>query len=229
RTRTRGLPAPDRPAFGRLAQSRTFSSHGGDNDAPHSHQLCAGAQSRETLGQRRGNRAGRCVRRLHRSSNRPAAPECHTGPPERARSSAGAGRGAPVLRRPFDRRNGGGPRDLAGHRETRMDHGPAVAHAANTERIGPVTAEQWGEVKSVLAAVLDAPPEERASLLETLCGSNSEIRAQVESLLALETRAGDLLNTEGAPGAALRKPAPTPEQIGAWRVLREIGRGGMGV
>jgi len=92
-----------------------------------------------------------------------------------------------------------------------------------------MTGVRWGEVKAVLAAVLDAPPSERPELLETLCGSNGEMRARVESLLALETRAGEVLNTQRAPGAALRSEPRQPTRIGPYSVLREIGRGGMGV
>jgi serine/threonine protein kinase len=92
-----------------------------------------------------------------------------------------------------------------------------------------MTPARWGEVKAVLAAVLETPPAERAALLDTLTGSDSAMRASVESLLALETQAADVMNTAAAPGAALRAPEPLPEQIGPYRVVREIGRGGMGV
>ena len=54
-----------------------------------------------------------------------------------------------------------------------------------------MTAQRWSEVKAVLGEVMDAPEIERAALLDQLCGSDSEMRAQVESLLALEARAGD--------------------------------------
>ena len=93
-----------------------------------------------------------------------------------------------------------------------------------------MTAARWGEVKTVLAAVLEAPEAERPALLDKLCGSDSEMRASVDSLLAMEARADDVLNTERAPGASLLpREAPAPQQIGPYRVLREIGRGGMGV
>jgi tetratricopeptide (TPR) repeat protein/predicted Ser/Thr protein kinase len=92
-----------------------------------------------------------------------------------------------------------------------------------------MTAARWGEVKVVLAAVLDATTTERPALLEKLCGGDVQLRSEVESLLALETRASDVLNTAAAPGAALTREAPAPQQIGPYRVLREIGRGGMGV
>ena len=52
------------------------------------------------------------------------------------------------------------------------------------------------------------------------------MRASVEALLSVETRAADVLNTQAAPGAALRLPEALPERIGPYRVLHEIGRGG---
>ncbi len=92
-----------------------------------------------------------------------------------------------------------------------------------------MTIERWGVVKAVLAGVLEADPSQRTSLLEELCAGDAELRASVAALVALETRAGDLMNTAALPGAAWRADAPAPAAIGAYRVLREIGRGGMGV
>ena len=92
-----------------------------------------------------------------------------------------------------------------------------------------MTAARWGEVKAILAAVLEAAPTERAPLIDKLCGSDGELRSSVESLLALEARADEVLNTELAPGAVLRGRDTLPSQIGPYQVLRELGRGGMGV
>ncbi len=92
-----------------------------------------------------------------------------------------------------------------------------------------MTGARWGEVKAILADVLDAPPAERAAILERLTGSDTGLRAGVEALLALEAQAGDLLSTQAAPGAAWRAEPKPPEQIGPWRIAAEIGRGGMGV
>jgi tetratricopeptide (TPR) repeat protein len=92
-----------------------------------------------------------------------------------------------------------------------------------------MTAERWGEVKAVLATVLETEPTGRAALLDELCGSDGGLRASVEALVALEGRAGALLDSGAMPGAAVRAEAPPPAVIGPYRVLREIGRGGMGV
>ncbi len=92
-----------------------------------------------------------------------------------------------------------------------------------------MTAERWPEVKAVLGSLLDADRDDRPALLDRLCGTDSELRQSVESLLALESEAGEALHSAALPGAALRAEASVPETIGPYRVLREIGRGGMGL
>src|SRR5260370_23266933 len=94
-----------------------------------------------------------------------------------------------------------------------------------------MTAGRWGEIKTILAEVLEADAAGRPALLDRLCQNDAELRRQVEALLALEKQADSMLDTALVPGAILRpdpEPAP-PAVIGPYRVLREIGRGGMGV
>ena len=92
-----------------------------------------------------------------------------------------------------------------------------------------MTGQRWGEVKSILAAVLDAPLTDRPALLDRLCGPDTDLRASVNSLVALEAQAANFLVTEFVPGAALRAEPKAPEQIGPWRIVGEVGHGGMGV
>jgi non-specific serine/threonine protein kinase/serine/threonine-protein kinase len=92
-----------------------------------------------------------------------------------------------------------------------------------------MTSERWGEVKTVLAGVLETDPRDRTATLDRLCHDDADLRREVEALLSYEDKAEALLNTVVAPGASLRAETPAPQTIGAYRVLRELGHGGMGV
>jgi non-specific serine/threonine protein kinase/serine/threonine-protein kinase len=92
-----------------------------------------------------------------------------------------------------------------------------------------MTPERWGEIKAVLAGVLETDAGERSATLDRLCHDDAQLRREVEALLSFETKAGAMLNSVAVPGAALRLETPAPSAIGPYRVLREIGHGGMGV
>ena len=92
-----------------------------------------------------------------------------------------------------------------------------------------MTTERWGEIKAVLAGVMETGPEERTATLDRLCHDDADLRREVEALLAYEDKAEDLLNTVVSPGASLRAVAAMPASIGPYRILREVGHGGMGV
>ncbi len=84
----------------------------------------------------------------------------------------------------------------------------------------------WQRVKDVFQQALEAQPEARAGLLLELCGDDAGLRREVESLLDSHAGAGDFLATPAAP--ELTPALPEGRRIGPYRVLAEIGRGGMG-
>ena len=75
-------------------------------------------------------------------------------------------------------------------------------------------------------------PEERLAFLDGACAENANLRAQVEALLAASDQAGSFLES---PVTALNATnnQPFPEQpgtvIGPYKLLQQIGEGGMGV
>jgi len=96
----------------------------------------------------------------------------------------------------------------------------------------PAAAADWARVSDLFDQLLPLPPGERET---HLAAEPPAIRAQVEALLSAFAReqgrfagtAFDLLH-EAGEGDLLAEAAPGA-RIGPYRVLREVGRGGMGV
>jgi len=100
-----------------------------------------------------------------------------------------------------------------------------------------MTPERWHQVEDVFQTALDLAPEERARYITQACADDEELQHQVASLLTQYEKAGDLLTeTLSVPGglhalAALLDDESDPmigRRLGAYRIEREIGRGGMG-
>ncbi|HEX9929697.1 MAG TPA: protein kinase [Pyrinomonadaceae bacterium] len=87
----------------------------------------------------------------------------------------------------------------------------------------------WNKKKEIFIAVLDVPETRRADFLDENCGNNTELRKEVEKLL----------DAHSTNESFIEKPAfqiaPTftderlsGKQFGHYKIIREIGRGGMG-
>ena len=96
-----------------------------------------------------------------------------------------------------------------------------------------ITPERWQQVKHILGQALDVDTGRRQEFLDTACGSDAGLRAEVQSFLVHQVETNtDLIEQCADDAARLRMHGPTTAEagtrIGAYRVLREIGRGGMG-
>jgi serine/threonine protein kinase len=90
--------------------------------------------------------------------------------------------------------------------------------------------EKWDQVKELFALALERDPEERSSFLRQACAGDDSLRTEIESLLSSFDGAPTFL--EDCPAADLlsaRSRGMTGRRIGAYRILREIGQGGMAV
>jgi eukaryotic-like serine/threonine-protein kinase len=91
----------------------------------------------------------------------------------------------------------------------------------------------WQQVQQLFDSALQHSPEKRQEFLEQECGSNQELRREVESLLAARDESGSLMAEPAVAGRAeVLLPATSRFQLGdtlgAYKVLELVGRGGMG-
>ncbi len=93
--------------------------------------------------------------------------------------------------------------------------------------------ERWQRVDALFEAALDQPLDQRPSFLAAQCQGDGALRQEVETLLAAAGKAGHFLETPArqpgadSPGDSTGEP-PAEAAIGPYRILREIGEGGMG-
>ena len=115
-----------------------------------------------------------------------------------------------------------------------------------------MTPERWQLVEHLVQATLERPIEQRAAFVAESCRGDDELRGEVESMVTAYLASDDFLGdgdaeVDGIPAwrdlAALDRIATTsersgvghlvsgfavPENIGPYRVVRELGCGGMG-
>ena len=95
----------------------------------------------------------------------------------------------------------------------------------------PLSPDQWQQLESIVDALLDTPPERRAALFAEVSGGDAVKRAELERLVAECERGYPLLDQPASERFAglVDTPALQQSQIVAerYRVVRELGRGGM--
>lgn len=90
--------------------------------------------------------------------------------------------------------------------------------------------KQQNDALSLYIQALERPTEARRSFLDDVCGGDEVLRAEVEAYLQQDGEDDAFLE---APVVQLQIPTgeehvAVPNQIGAYRVVRVLGRGGMG-
>lgn len=90
--------------------------------------------------------------------------------------------------------------------------------------------ERWLEVKAIVEKALELPSDERAAFLDRACGTDEDLRCEVEALLhapALPT--SSLSNLLGLPDRAEDPDYVEGDVIDHFMIVRRIQGGGMGV
>jgi eukaryotic-like serine/threonine-protein kinase len=81
-------------------------------------------------------------------------------------------------------------------------------------------------IESLFESALELDDAQRAEFVAAACGADATMRDAVMALLAAHARAEGVL--EGDPQALMER-SRLPQRLGPYRVLREVGRGGMGI
>ncbi len=94
-----------------------------------------------------------------------------------------------------------------------------------------LSANQLARVDELLDELLDLPAESRTSVLDRKSTDDPAVLAEVRSLLKAAKAVGGFLSAPAMLAAEplLEEDIAPGTRIGAWRILRRIGRGGMGV
>lgn len=98
--------------------------------------------------------------------------------------------------------------------------------------------ERWQQVEEIFNVVVDLPPVERESYLKKSCGEDAALRKDVEKLLKADEQAENFIESPVPMSHITRFFETTVMEaqseimsgriIGQYKLLREIGRGGMG-
>jgi eukaryotic-like serine/threonine-protein kinase len=101
-----------------------------------------------------------------------------------------------------------------------------------------MTSERWRRIEQIYYAALERTPSERGPFLESACGGDKTLRADVERLIAAQDRAGDFLIAPAWEVAASSLVAATMKEdrsmsvvgrhIATYEILAPLGVGGMG-
>ncbi len=97
--------------------------------------------------------------------------------------------------------------------------------------------EKWKQVEELFNAALELEPAAREPFLVEACAGDEELRREVESLLAYEDKTAGFIqkpalevaaNALAADAREADQPKTISQQIGAYRIIELLGKGGMG-
>jgi eukaryotic-like serine/threonine-protein kinase len=94
-----------------------------------------------------------------------------------------------------------------------------------------MAASRWDEIEEIFGNALPLTAPEREEYIARACGADRILRADIEAMIAASEPDRALTIERLAPDDREPSPAPDPivgTELGRWRVVRLLGRGGMG-
>jgi eukaryotic-like serine/threonine-protein kinase len=115
-----------------------------------------------------------------------------------------------------------------------MDYGSRVAHPiVKGKRVRIMDQNRWNKINELFSASLELEREEQSRFLAEACGEDNVLKSEVQQLIDAHLEDDHFIDTPVFYDAALTMANEEDElkieqQIGPYKILKEIGRGGMG-
>src|SRR5664279_2073731 len=96
-----------------------------------------------------------------------------------------------------------------------------------------MTPERWVQVRAILYSVVELAPDQRAHHLDQVCATDPLLREEVESYVLSHAEIDhDFLKTIATDDfihdSAELRPSLVGHLVGSYKIVNEIGSGGMG-
>src|SRR5262245_3470367 len=93
--------------------------------------------------------------------------------------------------------------------------------------------ERWQQIKKIFHAAMEVEPERRSTYVADACGEDTDLRFQVESLLAADRNSDQFIRRKELARRALQETIIDDDpmigrEVGSYRIERLLGHGGMG-
>ena len=102
--------------------------------------------------------------------------------------------------------------------------------------------DRWQKIEEIFEIAVELPPGEREAYLQRTCGDDAELRREIEQLLSADEQAEEFIEEPLLGSHTLANfldekvgdiensvpPHFLGRRVGAYRLIRELGRGGMG-
>ena len=93
--------------------------------------------------------------------------------------------------------------------------------------------ERWQQIESIFQAALELDPRKRPAFFDQSCGSDPELRKEVELLVSFHEKEGTLVEpiafSEGLRAIASAQPGELTigQKFGSYEIIARLGEGGM--
>lgn len=93
--------------------------------------------------------------------------------------------------------------------------------------------DNWQQIKEIFQSAMELPSAKRQTFLKTKCGDDESLKSEVEAMLEANDEIGDFIVAPALSSirdfvADESKQTRIGQKIGAYKIEKEIGRGGMG-